>query len=181
MEEIWKDIPGYEGLYQASNLGRIRSLDRIRPDKNYKQKGRIMLFHKNHAGYYQLRLSKNGKAKTLRVNRLIALTFIPNRENKDSVNHINGIRTDNRVENLEWNTMKEQIWHQHKVLNTPYSDMKKCRMNKERKVIRSDGKIYNSIKEAKEDLGHKNAPIVEVCQGKRKTAYGYSFKYYEEE
>ena len=76
--DLWKDIPNFEGLYQASKNGEIRSLEHIRKNgtNEYIQKGRILKFNKNHSGYLQVRLSKNGIAKTYRVNRLIALTFI---------------------------------------------------------------------------------------------------------
>ena len=108
--ELWKDIPNYEGFYQASDLGRIKSLDHVRKNgtNEYIQKGKILKFNKNNSGYYQVRLSKNGVAKTYRVNRLIALTFIENPLNKETVNHINGNKLDNRVKNLEWATEREQ-------------------------------------------------------------------------
>lgn len=180
--ELWKDIPDYEGLYQASNLGNIRSLDHIRKNgtNNYMQKGKLLKFNKNTSGYLQVRLSKNGIAKTYRVNRIIALTFIDNPLNKETVNHINGNKLDNRIENLEWATHKEQIEHQHNVLNIPYSDCKCCHIANKKKIIRNDGKIYNSLLEAKKDLKNKNAHITEVCQGKLKSTCGYSFKYLEE-
>ena len=102
--ELWKDIPNYESLYQASNLGRIRSLDHVRKNgtNSYIQKGKILKFNKNDSGYYQVRLSKNGIAKTYRVNRLIALTFINNPLNKETVNHKDGNKLNNCVDNLEW-------------------------------------------------------------------------------
>jgi hypothetical protein len=177
--DLWKDIPNYEGLYQANILGEIRSLDHIRKNGNnqYIQKGKLLKFNKNPNGYLQVRLSKNGVAKTYRVNRIIALTFIDNPLNKKTVNHINGNKQDNRVENLEWATMKEQIKHQHSILNVPYSDCKCCHKANKKKIIRNDGKIYNSLLEAKKDLGNKNAHITEVCQGKLKTTCGYSFRY----
>ena len=166
--DLWKDIPNFERLYQASLSGYIRN-----------KEGRILKFYLNPNGYLQVRLSKNGVAKTYRVNRLIALTFIENLENKHTVNHINGIKTDNRVENLEWATEKEQAIHRHKILSVPTSDCFACHKANKRKIIRSDGKIYNSIKDAKIDLGKPNAHIVEVCQGKLKSAYGFGFEYKE--
>lgn len=181
--ELWKDIPNFEGLYQANTNGEIRSINHIRKNgtSKYEQQGKLLKFNLNPNGYLQVRLSKNGIAKTYRVNRLIALTFIKNPLNKETVNHINGNKLDNRVENLEWATEKEQAIHRHKVLKIPYSDCKKCHEANKKKIIRSDGKIYNSLLEAKQDLKNKNAHITEVCQGKLKNTCGYSFRYLEEE
>lgn len=111
-EEVWKDIEGFENFYQVSTLGRIRSLDRyVRgKDKLRLIKSRI----KNpqiRNGYYRVSLSKNLFVKAFDVHRLVAQTFIPNPKNKEQVNHKNGIKTDNRVDNLEWVTRKENVQH----------------------------------------------------------------------
>ena len=181
--ELWKDIPNYESLYQASNLGRIRSLDHVRKNgtNEYIQKGKILKFNKNNSEYYRVRLSKNGVVKTYRVNRLIALTFINNPLNKKTVNHKDGNKLNNKVSNLEWATHKEQTKHMHEVLKVPYSDCKYCHEANKKKIIRDDNKIYNSLKEAKKDLKNKNAHITEVCQGKLNKTCGHSFKYLREE
>lgn len=127
MEEKWKEIPNFEGLYEASNLGRIRSIEHIRKNgtNEYKQKSKILKFNKNPNGYLQVRLSKNGIAKTYRVNRLIAMAFIPNYENKPTINHKDGNKLNNQINNLEWATHKEQTKHLHEVLGVPYADCSK--------------------------------------------------------
>ena len=100
--EIWKDIEGYEGLYKISNLGRVKSL-------NYNNTGkeRILKLGGNRGNYPQVELGKNGERRTCLVHRLVAEAFIPNPDNKPCVDHINTIKTDNRVENLRWVTRKE--------------------------------------------------------------------------
>ena len=110
MEEIWKDVKDYEGLYQISNLGRIKSL----PKKTNNQYSNIEIIMKQPLqgiGYYSIQLRKDKKFKTLMVHRLLSEVFIPNPENKKQVNHINGIKSDNRLENLEWVTSSENMKH----------------------------------------------------------------------
>ena len=112
--ETWKDIAGYEGFYQVSNSGRVKSLDRYMDRLDGKRGYRISKILKpqyNWKGYKSVTLKKNGTYKPMFAHRLVALHFIPNTENKPQVNHINGIKDDNRVENLEWCTAKENIQH----------------------------------------------------------------------
>lgn len=101
-EEIWKPIKDFEGYYEVSNIGRVRSL-------NYKRtgKGKILKNIEDYKGYLEVVLTKNGKRKQFKVHRLVAEAFIPNPENKPCIDHINTIKSDNRVENLRWVTYKE--------------------------------------------------------------------------
>lgn len=114
MEEVWKDVVGWEGLYQVSNLGKVRSLDRhvkgrLKNGKNIK--GRILVLRYDKDGYLtvHLRDCDNNKNKLCKVHRLVAEAFIPKIDGKDNIDHINSIRDDNRVENLRWCTNKENI------------------------------------------------------------------------
>ena len=112
MEEIWLNIKGYEGFYQVSNQGRVKSLDRevVYPDGHKQQyKGKILKTYIGTTGYLFVTLTVNSKAKRVRVHRLVAEAFIPNPENKPDIDHINTIRTDNRVENLRWATRSENM------------------------------------------------------------------------
>lgn len=114
MEE-WKNVKGFEGLYQVSNLGRVKALAKewYSGNRNSLRKKEEILLKpcSNTRGYLAVTLSKNSKHKMFRVNRLIAQHFLPNPENKPEVNHINGIKTDNRVENLEFCTRSNNMKH----------------------------------------------------------------------
>lgn len=109
MKEIFKDILWYEWLYQVSNLGRIKSF--------HKRKWKNIILKQLNIGWYKrVILCKNLIQKRYLVHRLIAQAFIPNIENKPQINHKNWIRNDNRIENLEWTTQKENMIHRYKVL-----------------------------------------------------------------
>lgn len=103
MKEEWKPIKGYEGLYEVSNTGKIKSF----------QRGKTRILHQNvnWSGYHHVILSKDTAKKDLRVHRLVASAFIPNPNNKPEVNHIDGNKDNNNVDNLEWATGKENINH----------------------------------------------------------------------
>ena len=100
--EIWKDIPGYEGLYQASTFGRIKRLE---------DEYQIVLKYWDFNGYPAVRLSKDNKQQDYTIHRLVAMTFLPNPENKTQVNHIDGNKYNSRLENLEWVTPSENMQH----------------------------------------------------------------------
>ncbi len=109
--EVWRDIKGYEGLYQVSNLGKIRSL-RCWTGRIYLVRNKILNPSKNQKGYLQVQLCKNGKRKQCLVHRVVAEIFIPHYDEKqDIVNHIDGNKLNNIVENLEWCTQKQNVQH----------------------------------------------------------------------
>lgn len=101
--EEWKDVTGYEGIYKVSNLGRVKRLKRRFDDgRKSIMRERILLASKDKDGYFSVALSKNGKSTTMRLHRVVLSAFVPNVNNLPMVNHINEIRDDNRLENLEW-------------------------------------------------------------------------------
>lgn len=114
MEEIWKDIEGWEGLYRISNLGNVKSLSRkvnVRNGHTRTTKEKILIPILQATGYVMIFLGKNNQRS---IHRLVAQAFIPNPENKRTVNHLNGIKTDNREVNLEWATYLENMRHSFK-------------------------------------------------------------------
>lgn len=113
MDEIWKDIEGYKGYYQVSNCGRVKSLQRFKScgKGGFIQKERIMKQSLTTTGYKKVELSKDGKRKSMKVHRLVAMAFIDNPDNKPDVNHIDGNPLNNHLVNLEWCTESENINH----------------------------------------------------------------------
>lgn len=101
MKEIWKDIQGYEGYYQVSNTGRVRSLDRI-DSRGYKRKGKILVPLVDKFGYCSVHLLKKSKAKTAKIHRLVAVSFLENPLNYKEINHKDENKLNNSVDNLEW-------------------------------------------------------------------------------
>lgn len=137
--EIFKDIEGYEGKYQVSNLGNVRSLKYSKPN--------ILKSGDNGRGYRYVSLRKCGMYKNLLVHRLVAKTFLDNEFNKTDVNHINGIKTDNNINNLEWATRTENNKHSYSILGREpkgaYSRTKCAKFSINGELI----KEYNSIQE----------------------------------
>lgn len=164
MKEIWKDIPSYEGYYQASTLGRIKSLKYwSNVQKKYYDRELILKTTKDKGGYPYLTLSKNGVKKTVRVHKLIALTFVPNPNNYRHINHINKNKECNLPSNLEWCTQ---------TYNTRYS---KAKVVKQYDLDGNFIKEWVSINEAMNQTNIKH--IWDCCKGKRKTAGSYIWRY----
>lgn len=185
--EIWCDLKNYEGFYIISNYGRIISLPRATT------KGKLLKPQISKFGYYMQLLTKKGKRKLCRVSRLVAITFIENKNNDEFVNHINGIKTDNRVENLEWCSrsynQKEayRLGLQKPSLKQKEIAKKMCLETKSKKVKQYDLKgnllnVYNSISEASRITGISVTCICRVCKNIRKQTGGFIWGYaYKEE
>lgn len=179
MNEIWKEIPGYEGYYEVSNLGNFRSKDRWVKYKNNGTRlypGKSLLVEEMQDGYKRIVLMKEGKKIRYMCHRLVAQTFIDNPENKEQVNHIDGNRRNNMVTNLEWCTQSENEQHAVHVLN---KSMKGKTKAKPVKCIELD-KIFPSMKKAVEFLGKPacNEGIKKAILAKRKY-HGYTFIFIE--
>ena len=160
--EIWRDIPGYEGKYQASNLGRIRS-----------QKRGVLKPFKNCNGYLIATLTLNGEKVRTGAHRLVALAFLPNPEDKPQINHKDGDKENNRPENLEWVTCSENNLHRRRVLNGGGG-------RPERPVVcTSTGERFPSITAAANATGSQICKILLCCQGKRNHHNGRRWAYAE--
>lgn len=171
MNEIWKDIKDYEGIYQVSNLGRVKSVDRL-DGSNHRLKGKIKSTSIRPNGYENVILFKNSKRKGHSIHRLVAQAFISNTDNKSEVNHIDENKTNNQASNLEWVTAKENMNHgtrTHKAI---------LKMSKKVYCFETD-KTYINARYASEELGVSRKSICDVCLGKYKQAKGYTFKYKE--
>lgn len=185
--EIWKDIKGYEGFYQVSNLGRVKSLER---DVYYPNgtiirhiEEKILVPSLDGGGYPFVQLHKNRKMKTMKVHRLVAMAFIPNPENKPQINHKDEVKNNNAVENLEWcdasfninygTRTKRSVQNRrsYKFGNHPQAKSVFCvELNKK----------FDCAKRAEEELGIWGTSIGSACKGKLKTAGKLHWRYADE-
>ena len=181
--EKFKNIEWYEGIYQVSNKGRVKSL------KSWKEI--VLKPNLSNKWYLYINLCKNSGYKTYQIHRLVAETLIENSENKPQVNHINWIRDDNRLENLEWCTRSENILHSYRIL------WNKCgfqviNLNKwkywilhprAKKVNQYDLqwnfiKTWDCIRDIKRQLFFDNSSIIRSCKWKQKTAWWFKWEYF---
>jgi hypothetical protein len=182
--EIWKDVVGYEGLYQVSNYGRLKSLTRRCRLPNKKPISvpyeRILVTSITN-GYCKKMICKDGKMFNTNIHRLEALAFIPNPENKPCIDHIDGNRKNNCLYNLRWCTVKENM--NNKITVQRISEGKLGSLHPQSKRVAQldmNGnvvKIWGSIREAEREGGFHGSSISACCLGKEKSHYGYMWKH----
>lgn len=180
MEEVWKDISGYEGLYQISNYGMVKSL--------HFGKEKILKPSVNSSGYYRVFLKGNGKSKRPFIHRLVAETFLEKIDNKNVVNHIDNNPKNNKVCNLEWVTQDENMaymakqgrsnkkgtWLEKIIESNKKNYVPIIKMNQNNEIL----KRYEKLTDVKKD-GYRPGDVCKCCQGERKTAGGFRWRYYD--
>lgn len=184
MEEIWKDIKGYEGLYKVSNLGRIKRILFVN-NIIVKKQDKILKNQKHSAGYNIITLTKNSQQKICLIHRLVAEAFLEKIDGKTYINHKDGNKSNNSVDNLEWCTQKENMQHAVKHNLIHYSKVEKGAKNPRAlkiKMIDKDTnkivKTFDSIVDARDFFGKKSSGgIVHCLKGRIKTIYGYKWEY----
>jgi len=179
MSEIWKDVEGYEGYYQVSNKGRLRSLDRVTCGKKYRGK---ILHDKGErkTGYVIDTLCREGIKKCTRRHRLVAEAFLDREDGKTEVNHLDGNKGNNCVDNLEWvspRANKVHAWKTGLTKKPPYRQESRSVLQIRDGVVLKE---YDSLKEAGESSNVSAADICKCCAGKRKTAGGFVWRYKED-
>lgn len=189
-QEIWKDIENTNGIYQVSNFGNVRSVDRyVSTGGNpFFVKGRMLKKSLTTAGYPRVQMWVNGKKYIKTIHRLVALAFIPNPENKPCINHIDGNKLNYSIDNLEWCTQRDNIIHAIRTgLNSVDNMLKAAHKNKgwekaaesvKKKVICDDGTIYNSLKECAKAIGTSPEYLSRCINHKGGLYKGHVYRFY---
>jgi hypothetical protein len=192
MIETWKDVKDYEGFYQVSNFGNIRSVRRevkspIRNNITIHRKGKLISAKPGKTGYCKVCLHKYGFGKFFPVHRLVAIAFIDNTESKPFINHIDGNPSNNNVENLEWCTQSENILHAYKIGSKKAPDYFYLKqVGKESptaiSIIQKDStgnfiRKWDCINDVQRELGFNRPNICKCAKGKINTAYGFKWEY----
>ena len=164
-KEIWKDVVGYEGLYQVSNLGIVKSLFRYK---------KILKPFEDNKGYLRVTLYKNNKSKSIKVHKLVAEAFIPNPNNYDCINHKDENKMNNRVENLEFCSFYYNLMYGTRVQRIAKKNNKPIlQFDLEGNII----KEYESITQASKELNNSLNNISQCCLGRSRTSKGYIFRF----
>ena len=179
--EEWKEIKGYEGLYEVSNFGKVRSINHKMKQKTKggviierSIKGKVLKGNPDKDGYLQVYLCKNGKSKPRKIHRLVAEHFIPIEEGRNIVNHIDSNRTNNSFLNLEWCTISENVLHAYRYGNQkPVHPKKVSQFDKDGTLLNE----WSSMKEAGRKTGIRPAGISRVCNQEKGTAGGYIWRF----
>lgn len=187
-EELWRDVVGYEGFYEISDHGNIRGVNRDIKRKcdsvGFKIKGRKMKGYCDKNGYTRISLRKLGHIQKFFIHRLVLAAFVGYDENRPQVNHKNSVRSDNRLENLEWCTQSENMQHAirnneqyYNFLHAKGGDNKISVPVAQYTIDGCFVSEYGSISEAAIASGARGGAISNVCRKRRKTAGGYKWKY----
>lgn len=184
MEEIWKDVVGYENYYQVSNLGNVRSKDRVVNTWHgvILKKGRMIKQSICNNGYYSVCFQVNNIKKQCLVHRIVAQAFIPNLDNMPYINHKDENRLNNNIENLEWCTAKYNINYGTCKERRNETKRDKCKLSKTTLQYNLEGtliKEWKSTKEIERELGFSNQGVSACCRGIRKSFNGFIWKYKE--
>lgn len=170
--EIWKDVEGYEGLYQISSKGRVKSLGN---GSSGNSKEKILKGLNDKYGYLQVNLYKEGKQKTFKVHRLVAKAFLDNPYNLPQVNHKDEDKTNNCVDNLEWCNCEYNINYGTRTERFIKSkSIPILQFSKNGEFIRR----WDGIRQIERELGINRNPISKCCKGKQKTAWNFIWRYY---
>lgn len=186
--EEWRDVVGYEGLYEVSNLGRVRGVERhyYRQDSRGVSypvvvRARMLNQTENSNGYYRVSLSRDNHVKQAFVHRLVAMAFVENPDNLPVIDHIDGDRHNNDASNLRWCTQGDNLHYTYqngREMVFAREHIRKRQVHAvSRPVIRSDGKEFPSVVAASRALGLTDAAVSHVVNGRAKTAGGYSFTF----
>ena len=182
MEE-WKDIPNYEGLYQISNLGRIKSLEKMLKNKNgyRKSEEKILIPQRRKNGYLKVELYKNGQRKTFMIHRLVGEAFVFKPENKCEINHKDGNKENCCVSNLEWITHSENMQHAvEKGLVLKGGNNDRAKKINQYDLQNNYIRTWECLRETERILKIHSSNISKCCKGKVKSAGGYIWRYADE-
>lgn len=192
MQEIWKPVKEYENLYMISNLGKVKSLDRITKNGRgeFLKKGKILTNNINNMGYEYLYLKDGGRNRKVYVHRLVASAFIPNPNNKKEVNHIDCNPLNNKADNLEWVSHKENMAYMSKLGRSNKTGqwlekIKKKNISRAKSVLQIDSNtneilnIYKTMQSVK-NKGFDPCSVCMCCKGYRQTHKGYIWRYVDD-